>query len=266
MQPADSERPGPIPVPGDSWVDAPTSARHRLRPARRSSRYLWVLAVLVAIAVVPTVAVPLLSGGGGDAQGLAVATATPTIGAGSGATAGGGMMLVTAPPGASATPRAGESSRGTRPPASTTGAPATTGAQPTTSAPPTPPPTPASPLALEAEGAGVSLMRAQVEAIDEASGGYAARFTGTPGRVRFTSVAVAAGTYRVTIAYAPGSSASGTVQGIDGQVGITFAAGSGCCATVSAQVPLAAGGTLTIRLSSGGDTFPAIDRVVLEPV
>jgi hypothetical protein len=53
---------------------------------------------------------------------------------------------------------------------------------------------------------------------------------------------------------------------MDGQVSVTFAEGSGCCATVSAQVPIQAGSTLTIRLNSAGATFPAIDRVVIEQV
>jgi hypothetical protein len=252
VQSGEDERPGPVPVPGDSWVDAPTGARHRLNPSRRSLRYLWVLAVLAAIAVVPTVALPLLRGGGGDAPDLAAAVATTpaTSGAGSGSSTGPGMVLVTAPPGVSATPAPGSGpAGGTRPVASTTSA--------------LPPAAPL-PLALEAEGAGVSLMRAEVEAIDGASGGRGARFTGTPGRVRYSSLAVATGTYRVTIAYAPGAQASATVQGVDGQVGVIFAAGSGCCATVSAQVPMAAGGTLTIRLNSAGGTYPAIDRVVIE--
>jgi hypothetical protein len=215
-----------------------------------------VAAILVVTALVPTVILPLLSGGGAgngpdttSDAGLRNAPSVPAIRT----SPGPAVIMATAPP-------------ASRPPSGVGGTSAGGSVPGSPPAPPAPPPPAQLPLALEAEASGVSLQRAQVETIGGASGGRGARFTGTPGRVRFSSVAVAAGTYRITITYAPAAQAGGTVQGTDGQVGITFAAGSGCCATVSAQVPMLAGGMLTIRLTSAGGTYPAIDRVVIESV
>jgi hypothetical protein len=155
-------------------------------------RYLWVLVVLAGIAIVPTVAVPLLSGQESDDPGPTGASPA-AIRPGATVPSGGGMVLVTAPPATSATRSPGGGSPGA-PPA---GIPA-----PTTVTTPVPAPLP---LALEAEGSGVSLLRAVIESVAGASGGSGARFDGTPGRVRFSSIAVVTGTYRVTITYAPGA-------------------------------------------------------------
>jgi hypothetical protein len=123
---------------------------------------------------------------------------------------------------------------------------------------------PAALLVYEAEGSDVELQRARVEAVGGASGGQAVRFTGTPSRVRFRSVGPA-GTYRVTIYYAPpGADATGSVEGADGAVPITFAAGTGCCAALTRQLAIAQNGMITIRLTNGSGPYPAIDRITLQ--
>jgi len=246
-------------MPDDSWENATTGLYGVTRPDRPYRRYLWVVLILALTALVPTVGVPLLlpddiggrdpgpTAGGGP---LRPTTAAPTD-----RTPGVAVVLTAPPSTAGAAPGDGLGSAGDRPPATGVGALAPAATAPVTL-----------PLAIEAEA--VRLRRAVVEAVDGASGGHAVRFTATNGEVRVDSLPVATGVYRVTVTYAPGGAWSGNLRGSDGPAPVSFVAGSGCCATLAAQLPLTAGGSLHIGLSNGagGGAYPSIDLIVIEPV
>jgi hypothetical protein len=231
-------------LPDDTW-DAP-SGRHR-QVSARNRRYLWTGGLLVIVAVLVTaVMVPLLRPGESAVPG-------PLAG---GPTSGSG----TSPPGA---------------PATTTGLAMIATAPPTTTTRPAATPARTNPsavlLAFEAEGASpVERKFADPVPVAGASGGEAVRFNhGWPAQIRFHSLAVPSkATYRVTIAYAPDTDRRmGWLTATGMPVLVTFAGGTGCCATVSVTVTLAPNDTLSIGpLGSGwtgDDHRPAIDGITI---
>lgn len=251
---------------------------------RRVPRLVWVALVVLATGLVPALGVPLiLSYPRGDRPGgYPVATvaageethaATPT---------GPLATVLTAPPALTAPPTLSGSSGPVVPaaggqepavtnpeatePSATQPAPAAVGDPPTSAAPSPSPSPPSLLLSLEAEaGSLVQLLNALIVNVTGASGGKAVRFSGPGAQVRFQSVAVpSTQPYWVTVWYAPGGTASVTIQGNNGPVAVTLPAGTGCCASVTVQVPITPGGQLTIRLVSSNGAHPAIDGVVVQ--
>ncbi len=258
------ERDGPVPVPGDSWVDAPTSARHRLKGSGRSRRYLWVLPVLALIAGSPVI-VSLFSDDADDPGGPGAGASRPPSSSAAGWPTGPGIVVVTAPPPQSGSAMVGGPGMPPSGSTTTTGEPTTGG--PTTGVPTTVPPTTAGlPLAYEAEGPLVRLRSAEVVDLAGASGGKAVRYLrSSSGLVEFRSIAVAApGSFRVTIVYAARGEWRASVDGSGAPATVTFAAGSGCCESVSVVVPLTPGGSLAIQPSTGTGTLPLIDRIRID--
>jgi hypothetical protein len=241
-------RPGPVPVPGDSW-DPVETGRHRvLRHRRPPWHYLWVGLLLAATALVPIVVLPLLSGGAADDP-PDVAAGTTTTGAGP--------------------------SRGsTAPPASASPIPSPTSGVPTAPPPPqtpvaTPPGTAATfaPLVYEAEDVPSSARRRVEEvSIPGASGGRGVRFRNSWAEIEFRDVVPVTGTYRVTIAYAPDDDRSRTVvvSAAGRSVRVTLARGTGCCASASVELRLSAGGAVRIEPTDWRGRRPAIDRIIID--
>jgi Carbohydrate binding module (family 35) len=141
------------------------------------------------------------------------------------------------------------------------------GAPPTSGAPLT-----FGPVSYEAE-AGLPTTHlfgsAQVVAVAGAAGGQAVQgvgnWGGQTGSLRFQTVSVpATGTYRITISYVAeevARTSTLTVSGGD-TVNLTFATGTGCCATTTVDITLIAG-TNQITLANPSGPVPLIDRVVV---
>jgi hypothetical protein len=238
------QRPGPQPQPDDSWDSAPTSLNDTLPRHRSTRRYLRVAVILIVTALVPTVAIPmLLSDDQHDTDRDPAAYGAPSRGQAPSA-------VETTDVGVDVT------ASGSLPSGSPADRP------PPAAQPPAPPKLP---LVFEAEASTVRLRRAEVIQVDGASGGQAARFTATNGEVRIDGLAVpSTGTYKITIAYAPGGAWSGDLRAFDGPVAIDFESGTGCCLTLTANVTLMVTGSLHIGVSRGDGAFPAIDRIVID--
>jgi diaminopimelate epimerase len=74
----------------------------------------------------------------------------------------------------------------------------------------------------------------------------------------------ATGTYRVTVSYVAGEVARTSTMTMSegGTVTITFAAGTGCCATTTVDIVLVAG-TNQITLANPTGPVPLIDRLLV---
>ena len=223
-----SQRSGPEPLPDDSWDSAGTGLQRHIRRSPR--RYRWFVLILAVTAAVPAVLVPLLSS---DDQPDRRSDAT-----------------------------FGSSNS----PSSSATAPSSTPSSTAVAVAVTAPPPPAA-LVIEAEAPGVHLRGAAAVEVADAFGGRAVRFTNRNGEVQFRSLALpGTGSYRVTIVYAPGDAWSASVRGSNDTERVNFAEGGGCCRSVAVTLRLSDGGSLTIELSRGRGSFPAIDRVVIEDV
>lgn len=248
-------RPGPDPLPGDSWDTDPTPARHRRDEPRVPRRYLVVALILAVTAVVATVVLlfddqpggpPAARGPTGTAT--ATATTTPTD------------PTPTAATSAAATPTADSST----PPAQAPPPPPTTDV----AAGGTQPPAGFTSLVYEAEAGApaVRLRRAEVVSLEGASGGAGVQFTRGSGTIEFESIDVPTrDRYRVTIVYASPRDWRGTVRGYRDTERVWFDRASSCCGSVTVVLRLSPGGELSISPSRRNGPLPTIDRIVIEP-
>jgi hypothetical protein len=113
----------------------------------------------------------------------------------------------------------------------------------------------------------VKLRGAQVVTEAGASGGKAVRITSSGGEIQLRGITVpSAGTYRLTVYYAPGEvDRTGHIGvGNAAELSLSFAGGAGCCSSAAADATLAPGSySATITMSTVDPAGPAIDRVVI---
>ena len=289
-------RPGPVPLPGDSWDVVPSEAQPSLRPPsnhrrRWSPRTIGILAVAIGVVVVagiwllPVAALPGPYGGP-----LAAGRDPDTVGAtrGGPAPVASGVALVpgvgsaSGAPGTSAGPDsdAGSGSGGPSGSRSGTGS----GSGTSTGGPPggatptgTPDPTfaPFTELGYEAEGGlpAVKLLgAAEVVAFAGASGGQAVCYIGdwddaTPGSLQLRLNIPATGNYRVAVSYvaeAVTGRATLVVAG-SGPYPVAFPAGSNGIAVTTVDVQIVAGARI-LTLSNSTGPVPLIDKFVITPI
>jgi hypothetical protein len=291
---SDARSGGPPVLDGDTWDIPPEDAlewdvsaladdsdnpyrgtrrarrRHEAR-RRRARRLRRVLLGLGVAALVGWLAGGASPDGDGTRSRWATAGAPPVplaIGGPTAAPAGSPSLMASArppvaTPGASTgtTGRAGQDGRD-QPSAAGAGAPLASTA-----------PVPYVPVTYEAE-AGLPTTHlfgsARVVAVAGAAGGEAVQGVGNwgggqTGSLRFQTVSVpATGTYRVTITYVAeevARTSTLTVSGGD-MVNLTFAAGTGCCATTTVDIVLVAG-TNQITLANPTGPVPLIDRLLV---
>jgi hypothetical protein len=240
------------------------SRRHAAR-RRRARRLRRVLLGLGVAALVGWLAGGASPGGDGTRTRWATADAPPVPLTMGGSTVGPvgspSLMASSRPP--VATPTASTGAAGQDAPSV-----AEAGAPPTSTAP-----LPFVPVTYEAE-AGLPTTHlfgsARVVAVAGAAGGEAVQGVGNwgggqTGSLRFQTVSVpATGTYRVTITYVAeevSRTSTLTVSGGD-MVNLTFAAGTGCCATTTVDIVLVAG-TNQITLANPTGPVPLIDRLLV---
>jgi hypothetical protein len=292
-------RPGPVPLPGDSWDVVPSDAQPSPRPAsnhrrRWSPRTIGILAVAIGVVVVagiwllPVAALPRSYGGpsgagtdpdtvgatrAGPAPVASGVALVPGVGSAAGApgTAGGPAG---SPPGGGSGPR-GDSGPGPGSGSTTSngGGPPSGVGSPTE----TPDPTfaPFTELGYEAE-AGLPAVKllgaAEVVAFAGASGGQAVCYIGdwgdaTPGSLQLRLNIPATGTYRVALSYvaeAVAGHATLVVTG-SGPYPVTFPAGSNGIAVTTVDVQIVAGAR-NLTLSNSTGPVPLIDRLVITPI
>ncbi len=123
---------------------------------------------------------------------------------------------------------------------------------------------PAGVYEAEADDRSVRLRRAEVVQVAGVAG---VQFTSRSGSIQFQSIQVPGdGQYLVTLVYAPGGAWSGSVRAGRAWEPIQFESGSGCCATVSVELPLSPRtNEIAIEPSRGDGPFPVIDHIIVEP-
>lgn len=288
-------RPGPVPLPGDSWDVVPCDAQPSPRPAsnhrrRWSPRTIGILAVAIGVVVVagiwllPVAAMPRPHGGprgaGTDPDTVGATRGGPApVASGVGPVTGVGSAA--GDPGTAAGPDSDAGSTSRRGSGAGSGGGSGTGTS--TGGPPgatptgTPDPTfaPFTELGYEAE-AGLPAVKllgaAEVVAFAGASGGQAVCYIGdwddaTPGSLQLRLNIPATGNYRVAVSYvaeAVTGRATLVVAG-SGPYPVAFPTGSNGIAVTTVDVQIVAGAR-TLTLSNSTGPVPLIDRLVITPI
>jgi hypothetical protein len=110
---------------------------------------------------------------------------------------------------------------------------------------------------------------AEVVTVAGASGGRAVRGIGNwpeqgTGSVRFRTVTMPAGTYRIVLSYQPDASSAGRTVLVEvGPVTATatFASGTGCCAVSTVDITVVVAGDYAVTLENPDGGVPPIDTI-----